>query len=171
MIGHLVADSYWTAVGAIAQAFAGAVALFLGSYAIIMRWWNRPKVVVSHRIIKESTFHQVNLHIWNQGNTTAFNLNVTLDSVLQDDQPIQVASFPYRIGDTVNLQSEEYQLIPLIRIGDQLTNIELGHEGWYINRENSLFNILVTGDNIAAIRQAFILTDSSNLAEVRFEKP
>jgi hypothetical protein len=94
-----------------------------------------------------------------------------VDSILQDDQPIQVTSFPYRIGDTFNLQSEEYQLIPLIRIGDQLSNMELGHEGWYINREHSLFNILVTGDNISAIRQAFTYTDAANLTQVRFEKP
>ena len=169
MIPNLVADN-WNALAAIGQIISAFVALGLAFIVYFSQWWNRPKVIVSHRIIKESTFHQVNLHIWNQGNTTALNVNVTVDSILQDDQPIQVTSFPYRISNTFNLQSEEHQLIPLLRIGDQLTNMELGQEGWYINRYDSLFNILVTGDNITAIREAFIYTDSESLPQVRFEK-
>jgi hypothetical protein len=170
VIGYLVAEFNWTALGAIAQLLSAFVVLILWFGDKFIRWLNRPQVVVSHRIVKESTFQQVNLHVWNQGNTTAVNVNVTVDSILQDDQPIQVASFPYRIGDTFNLQSEEYQLIPLIRIGDQLTNMEFGHEGWYINRESSLFNILVTSDNISAIRESFTYTDSTMLTQLRFEK-
>jgi hypothetical protein len=160
MIPLLVTDTFWNMLAAIGQILSAAAAFGLAFIVYISHWWNRPKVVVSHRIIKESTFYQVNLHIWNQGNTTALNVNVTVDSILQDNQPIQVASFPYRIGGTFNLQSEEHQLIHLLRIGDQLSNMELGQEDWFINRENSLFNILVTGDNITAIRETFTYTDS-----------
>jgi hypothetical protein len=170
IIPILVTDIPWDALAAIGQIISAAVALILVIIVNGSQWWNRPKVVVSHRIIKESTFHQVNLHIWNQGNTTAINVNVTVDSILQNDQPIQVASFPYRIGGTFNLQSEEHQQIHLLRIGDQLSNMELGQENWFINRQNSLFNILVTGDNITAIREVFTYMDSSSLPQVRFEK-
>jgi len=146
------------------------VALFLGLRGDLRRWQNRPQVVLEQQDTRDRTYCQFNIKIINKGKTTARDINVKIESILQDGEPIRSGSFPYPINTAIHLQSEEYSLIRLLLVSQNPNNMEVGREGWYIDRNDSTLNVLITGDNITAIRYSYRYVDSTELNKVQLTK-
>jgi len=145
------------------------VALFLGLRADFRMWQNRPKIVLEQEASRDRTHCQFNLKIINKGKTTARDINVKIESILQDSEPIRSGSFPYPINTAIHLQSEEYSVIRLLLVSQNPNSMEIGREGWYIDRKDSIFNVLVTGDNITAIRYSYRYVDAKELNQVTLQ--
>jgi hypothetical protein len=157
----------WQAIGTVA---AASFALIFSLRDVITRWRNRPKVVLEKQVTSDRTFIQYNLKITNKGNTTARNINVKIESIIQDNKQIRSGSFPYQINNAIQLQSEEYGFLRLLMVSQNPNSMEIGREGWYIDRQDSTFNILVTGDNISAIRYSYRYVNAIELSQVKLVK-
>ena len=164
----------------------GFVALFVAFLPQIFRWRDRPKINLEH-LNKEGYFKRFPDKYWlfltiiNNGRTTAKNVNVKIEKIIQDGTNQLAKNVHYSVSDTIEmLQYKDWKSIFFIEVkreGLIKTPTSIG-ESDFINianinvpfwRKDTVIELLITGDNYKASTKSFKFVDNSEYDKVRLE--
>ena len=151
--------------------------MFLGLLPNLKSWLNRPiiSVEVQEKNLDEHKIWQYWLLVTNKGKTTAQAVNITIKKIVQNGK--QISSRYYDKGnfrlEKLNdpIQSEEKIYVKLISLGklakpDKI-NIQVHSRVTQNleNRCNTVFSLLVTGDNFQPFTTCVKYIDSETLED------
>lgn len=175
---------FWQMVEAIGTILAFVLAFSFGLGGKITSFRNRPKVKLDFkdeenyvvRNIKDRVI-EIRLKIVNNGLTTAKRTNVKLESVIQGEMNVlkrapHENSFKLHISDE-DLQNGEYKFLDLITkrgaVIEGRKKIELFTKSdQKIDEHDTVFNIIVTGDNFPAFKKSFKYEHNEDVREAKF---
>lgn len=141
---------------------------------VLERYRNKPKIILEHftnngYIIKDKDWCQINLGIKNKGTITAKNINVKIESIIQDNtNKIPKSNIFLHLITIEKLQSEDYTFIPIIIVTRDNDLIEIPRHRFKFERKNFDITFFVTGDNIISFRKSFEYIDSTDHNKVKF---
>ena len=179
---------YWAMIEAIGTIFAASVALFFGLREDIRRWYNRPKLNVEYfdefKSIEENSC-RMPLKISNEGRTAAFNVRLKILEVKQNGVNFVDHSSRMFLFDVDSLPSGDFSVQNFLMFS-KATRAQTegkamrvytfsgretpGYTGQYISKQDTIFKLIVSGDNIVSQQLTFEFRDSDDYLEMTLEK-
>ena len=159
-------DVNWSKWEAIGTFFTGCVALFIALLPQILRWRDRPKIDLNEGGDYFPDY-RLGFTITNNGRTTAKNVNVKLEKVIQDGTNKLRKYERFSICDTIEmLQYKDWKPIFFI----QVVRDSLFMQEFNIVRKDTIIELLITGDNFKTFPESFKFIDNSEYDKVKLIK-
>ena len=160
------ASIFWGMLEAIGTISASILALYFGYRSISEYRRNRPKLEIEHNlpelIIVHENFHQFMLRIKNSGATTALNVNIKVNEVIQDVENILKPPDRILVFYNKNIQNGDFIDFNLFFMpktgGVEIFYHSPGNTGRKrYERKDTFVKILITGDNFSSLSYSYKL--------------
>ncbi len=181
-------SEFWAMLEAVGTILAVCVALFFGLREDIRRLRSRPKISVDYRdefkTIEENSC-RMPLKISNEGRTAAFNVRLKILEVIQNGVNFVAHSSRMFLFDVDSLPSGDFSVQNFLMFSKatraQTEGKEMrvytfsgretpGYTGQYISKADTMFKLIVSGDNIVSQQLTFEFRDSDDYLEMTLVK-